>query len=271
MEWKRMPTLKEYCQETKTRYYQSFANNRVPVRLERPIISITFDDVPRTALENGVPILDRHNIKATFYVATGLSKDSINKSRDENIKYESYLYPDDIAGLHLSGHNIACHTYSHYMLDSGSPEGLERDAYKNIEALKSILGPVPIEHFSYPFGQVNFKTKKLLSKYYKSMRSSRPGINLSPTDLNLLRATSIYNPTFNKAHIIKLIKTTEQYGGWLIFYTHGVEDFPDNYSCTPVQFEWLIKQCSKSTAQLLTVSDACNTILSDRTALINKQ
>lgn len=266
-----MSNLKHFYRESKTRYYQSFINNRVPIKLERPIISITFDDTPRTALENGVPILDSHNIKATFYIAAGLSNDSINEPSNEIIKHEVYLYPNDILKLHHSGHNIACHTYSHYMLDTGSAEELERDARKNVRELKSILGPVSIEHFSYPFGQVNFKTKKLLSKYYKSMRSSQPGINLSPTDLYLLRATNIYNPTFNKAHIKQLINTAEQYGGWLIFYTHGVESSPDDYSCTPMQFEWLIKQCVKSTAQILPISEAYNAILSDHPTTNNIQ
>ncbi len=219
--------------------------------MQRPIISFTFDDVPRTAIINGQPILERHGIRATFYVAVGLSETNSIKSDSDD-----YFTPDDVLQLHSKGHDIACHTYSHYALDDGNANDLALDSAKNIESLGSIIGPDSIEHFSYPFGQVNFKAKKLLSKKYKTMRSSRPGINLGLTDLYLLRATSIYNPSFNKGSIKAVIEKAQRHGGWLIFYTHGVADEPDNYSCTPDQLEWVIQQCKKSDAEILSIADA---------------
>ena len=255
-----MVYLKNILRETKTRFYQSLANKRVLIKMERPIISITFDDVPRSVLDNGIPLLNSHNIKATFYVAMGLSNTD-NKNTD--ISKSTYLSPDDVLDLHSSGHDIACHTYSHYMLNKGTANGLALDARKNLNALTSTLGPIKIDHFSYPFGQVNFKLKSLLARDYKTMRSSRPGVNFGATDLYLLRATSIYNPTFNKDVIKACIEKTERYGGWLILYTHGVENRPDNYSCTPDQLAWVIRQCIKSTAQILPVSEAYTRIVSN--------
>lgn len=243
--------------EFKTSFYQSFVNHRVPIKLDKAIISITFDDVPRSAFKNGVPILDKYGVKATFYIATGLSLDIAN----DRINAEGYLRPDDILTLNRSGHHIACHTYSHYMLKKGNAEELLLDANKNVETLKGILGPIVIEHFSYPFGQVSFKAKRLLAENYKTMRSSQPGINNSLADMYFLRATSIYNPTFDRQVLSNVIKQAEQTGGWLILYTHGIEQNPDNYSCTLEQFDWVIQECSNSSAEILPVDQAYNKII----------
>ena len=252
-----MLNFRTILKEFKTSFYQSFVNHRVPIKLDKAIISITFDDVPRSAFRNGIPILDKYGIKATFYVATGLSLKNINDKKNG----DGYLHPDDIITLNKSGHHIACHTYSHYMLEKGNADELLLDAKKNVETLQGILGPIAIEHFSYPFGQVSFKEKELLAENYKTMRSSQPGINKSLTDMYLLRATSIYDPTFDRQVISNVIRQAEQIGGWLILYTHGVEQNPDNYSCTPEQFDWVLQQCSNSSAEILPVDQAYNKII----------
>ena len=251
-----MADLQYLLRESKTRFLQSFANNRINIQLEKPIISFTFDDVPRTALVNGIPILDQYNIKATYYVAMGLSC-----FQSSNNELEAYLDPDDILELHRNGHDIACHTYSHYMLKTGTAKDLAHDADKNVRKLKALLGTTSIEHFSYPFGQVNFKEKKLLANSYKTMRSSRPGINTSKTDMHLLRATSIYNPTFEKNKLIKIIEDAERQRGWLIFYTHGVNNKPDAYSCKTEQLQWVIQQCLASSFRILPISEAYSCII----------
>ena len=204
-----MLKLKCFLQESKTIYLQSLYNKRVPIRMERPIISITFDDVPRTVITNGVPILDSFNVKATFYTAMGLSDQCTNESIESNKSREVYLSYGDILELNRCGHDISCHTYSHYMLDKGTAQGLARDAQRNVRELCELLNCASIDHFSYPFGQVGFNVKRLLANNYKTMRSSRPGINQLTTDLYLLRAISIYNPTFDKKAIKLIIKKVE--------------------------------------------------------------
>jgi peptidoglycan/xylan/chitin deacetylase (PgdA/CDA1 family) len=176
--------------------------------------------------------------------------------------HETFLGPEEILDLNRCGHDISCHTYSHYRLSSGTAESMALDAQRNVRELCQLLDVASIDHFSYPFGQVNFKAKRLLGKNYKTLRSSRPGINQVSTDMYLLRAISIYSATFDKESIKRMIEKAELSGGWLIFYTHGVTDNPDAYSCTPEQFEWLLTQCKASTAQVLPVSQAYKSIVS---------
>jgi peptidoglycan/xylan/chitin deacetylase (PgdA/CDA1 family) len=259
-----MYDLKYFIRELKTSYLQLRVSKRVPVRMDRAIISITFDDVPRSAMTNGVPILDSFNVKATFYIAMGLSTSNLEDTHNNKNKYGIFLTPTDILELSHCGHDIACHTYSHYMLDSGTADELELDAQRNVRELCALLDLSSIEHFAYPYGRVNFTLKKLLAKNYKTMRSTLPGINQKSTDMYLLRANGISNHTFNKVIIRQMIKDAEHTGGWLIFYAHGVKYQPDAHSCSSEQFEWLIRECKSSSAQILTISEAYSTIIKSR-------
>jgi peptidoglycan/xylan/chitin deacetylase (PgdA/CDA1 family) len=252
--------IKKAVQESKTRFYQSFFNKPHRLELDKAIISVSFDDVPVSVFTNALPILDRYCVKATFYVACGLTSD-LYTSQNTGAAEKRFLTPENILHLDRMGHDIACHTYSHYRLEQGSAEQMQRDAEKNIQALSKLLGDKPIEHFSYPFGQVSFKAKRLLSPHYKTMRGSRPGINLKNIDLYLLRAISVYNPIFNQPVLTKIIERAVHNGGWLIFYTHGVEDNPDRYDCTPEQLAWVLSEAVKSGAHILSVADAYNLIM----------
>jgi peptidoglycan/xylan/chitin deacetylase (PgdA/CDA1 family) len=223
-------------------------------------VSFTFDDVPRSAFINGVPLLDKAGIKATFYVSLGLSAGEGCADPEG----DDYLTLDEIRSLHSQGHHIACHTHSHYRLSTGSVNGLVADAKRNVALLEELLDDTPVRHFSYPFGEVNFRLKHLLSADYDSMRSSRPGINLGAADLNLLRATSIYNPGFSRASMLKVIDRAASQGGWLIFYTHGVDSMPDEHSCTPEQLAWIIEQCMSRDMAILPVSRAYEMVRSNQ-------
>jgi len=251
-----MRFIRQWLQDAKTLYLQLLSGRHVYVKPQRPIVSITFDDVPRSAYCNGLPVLDKYGVKGTFYVAMGLS------SGEAQGGGEAYLSLDEVRDIHARGHDISCHTFSHYPLSGGSAEGAFLDSRRNVEALNAVLDGVPIEHFSYPFGEVNFREKRLLSSCFKTMRSSRPGMNAGWSDLNLLKATPIYNPRFDPDTIRKLIERAVSKKAWLVFYTHGVEETPDDYGCTPDQLEWVVKQCKESEATLLPISEAYRQIVS---------
>lgn len=251
--------LKTAKREAKTRYYQAFANSPRQIKLDQALISISFDDVPYSALEFGVPLLDKHNIKATFYIASGLCPADGDVS-DPGEEGTRFLSSAEVAELDRQGHDIACHTFSHYMLSKGSAQEIEADAKKNVQVLHDLLGETKVEHFSYPFGEINYPAKRLLSQHYKTLRSTRPGLNVGMSDLYFLRANTIYSSTFDEAAIKSSIEEAVQKGGWLIFYTHGVEDNPDPYSCTPGQLDWVLEQCASSGASVLPIAEACKVV-----------
>jgi hypothetical protein len=66
-----------------------------------------------------------------------------------------------------------------------------------------------------------------------SCRGIDGGINGSTTDLNLLRANSLYGDVDQFAASESLLSENVRRGGWLIFYTHDVRLNPSPYGCTP--------------------------------------
>ncbi len=154
-----------------------------PVTIDggRSMISFTFDDVPRNVIENALPVLDEHGVKGTFYVALGMSRDN-----------EEFLAEDDVCALAESGHRIGSHTFTHYSLRKGSPEGLCEDALAGRRALERLVGG-PVEHFAFPYGAVSVRSKTLLRDAFATMRTSMRGINAGRVDLNYLRAENLYS------------------------------------------------------------------------------
>jgi hypothetical protein len=79
--------------------------------------------------------------------------------------------------LAKAGHDIGCHTLTHYSLKRGSAQGLYEDARAGKQALESALAGPPIEHFSWPYEAVTAPAKALLHGTFATMRTSTPGVN----------------------------------------------------------------------------------------------
>ena len=228
-----MGMVKRTMSELKARYLSCRTAGSVPLYLEQPVFTVTFDDVPHSALKNGPSILENYGVRATWYFSHSFLGQDFGT--------------DDIRMLVEHGHDIQCHSYSHYQLSHGSAQGLYQDARKNRAFLKeNIIPEHSIEHFSYPFGEVSVSAKRLLLRDYKTLRSVYPGVNIGRVDLGLLRANPIYLSTFNPNNFSKLVALAVENNGWLILYTHGVDVSPDRWSCTPELLESAIDSCIKA-------------------------
>ena len=86
----------------KLEYLSSFARREVDVQFRQGVCSITFDDVPASAFDNGVPVLEQHEVFGTFYISGSFAEN------------ENFISLDRISQLARDGHDVACHTYSHY-------------------------------------------------------------------------------------------------------------------------------------------------------------
>ena len=191
--------------------------------MDRPVVSLSFDDVPLSAFEIGVPILEASAVKATFYVCLGI----------EGASDERFIGADEIVALSDAGHEIGCHTFSHYRLATGSARGLVRDAIRNKNALGRLIGEKNVSSFSFPFGEVSLSAKRALRGEYDSLRSSRPGINRRTIDLACLRSFSVQRDVVSVPIISAWLDDLQEKGGWAIFYTHGVSRNPGYYDVRP--------------------------------------
>lgn len=228
-----MDTLRSALARLKAVTLEHVASRPITTGLRAPAVSLTFDDVPQSAVRNGVPILLDHHADATFYVASGLGSD------------DGGLAAFDLETLNRHGFDIACHTYSHYSLDQGTTEGLALDAERNRVAFEE-RGLRPARDFSYPFGEVTASAKRVIGRSYATARSVYPGVNGQGSDLLLLRANTLFSSTVNWEAVRRLLGEAAERTGWVIFYTHGVDDNADVRGCTPDDLDRFLIECERA-------------------------
>jgi peptidoglycan/xylan/chitin deacetylase (PgdA/CDA1 family) len=236
-----MSWLSAVLREGKTRWLQSLYSRPVRTVPDTPLVSLSFDDVPLSAFRHGRPVLDRYNVKATFYVCLGMQEES------------RFLGPQEVRTLYLEGHEIGCHTYGHYRLAFGSARGMAADAKRNRDELAKIIDGVPPLSFSYPFGYISDGVKRKLGMHYHTLRSSRPGVNSGISDFNCLSAISLQSPSFSTSLVDFWLDEVSRCRGWLIFFTHGISPEPGRYDLTPHMLEALLTGCLRRGLQILPV------------------
>jgi peptidoglycan/xylan/chitin deacetylase (PgdA/CDA1 family) len=102
-------------------------------------IALTFDDGPDTEVTPRVlDILERHNAKATFFLIG-----SRVAGRGELARR-----------IHLDGHEIGNHTWSHHKLSDLSPEMIQQEVAKAQEAIAAAGVPAP-RLFRPPYGAID--------------------------------------------------------------------------------------------------------------------
>jgi len=121
-----------------------FATRHLNFKLDRSVISISFDDFPKSVMENALPLLDQYGWKASFYVAAGLE----NTTNHLGLHFNR----NDLLLLQEQGHEIGCHTYNHLNItelsellenDFSSMRGIMRGIHYNKADLNQVKS-VPI-------------------------------------------------------------------------------------------------------------------------------
>lgn len=205
-------------------------------------VSFSFDDFPRSALEAGGAILERHDVRGTYYVALGLAGSDGNQGPIAD--------RGEILEAHQRGHEIACHTYSHLDCSRATVALIRDELRRNADGLAELLDGFPLRNFAYPYGRYLLPVKRLVAPLFASSRGTCGGSNQGDVDFADLRGTRIYAPQYNEAALKRLIDRNAEIGGWLIFYTHDVGDAPSAYGCTPGQLEAVVAHAVTRSAVL---------------------
>lgn len=245
MEWQIQMALMDNLRNLWFAFHSVFFTQRADIRLKRPLLSITFDDVPASAFDAGLPVLEQHKCKATFYICGSYTGKT------------GYLDKRRIQTLIESGHEIGCHSFSHLRTDLALPHKTAEDCEKNRDFAKRHFG-YELKNFAYPYGAISLLNKKALSGVYHSLRGVHGGINAGRIDLNLLRANALYG--LSTVQIEELFQTAAKAGGWLIFYTHDVSSTPTPHGCTPEQLTDLAKKAAALDFQVVTVEEGLRKI-----------
>src|SRR6266481_4405255 len=218
------------------------------VQPQRPLISFTFDDFPRSAIRTGGAILNRFGVAGTYYAALGL----VDKSTPSG----QIFSVDDLPTLFEQGHELGCHTFAH--CDSwGTPtEVFEQSLVDNREALHRLFPDVDFRTFAYPISLPKPKTKARTSEYFVSCRGGGQRFNVGQVDLNQLSAYFVEKTRDNIQAIKDIIDENRRACGWLIFATHDVVEDNTPFGCTPEFFHNVVQYAVSSGAQIVPVIDA---------------
>ena len=193
---------------------------------KRAAISLTFDDARHTQITNGIPLLDKHGVKATFYVSLGRLEEQLEAWK----------------AAAANGHEIGNHTLTHpcsgnfsfivadralenYTLDRMRAELVESNA-----AIERLLDVTPIS-FAYPCGQKyvgrgrNLKSYvPLIAQHFLSGRGWMDEWANDPAycDMAQLMAMELDGKSFEQ--IKELIDRRLADGGWLVLAGHEIDD-----------------------------------------------
>ena len=223
--------------------------------LQQSIISFSFDDCPKSAIDNGLPLLEAEGWRGTVFVASGLCETTNHLGL--------HISEADIVDVYNRDHEIADHTFSHLSSDDVSVPEFMADIERNQQTFTR-LGLPRSRHFAYPYGHVSPALKKALRKRFQTLR----GVVSSPKtiqDANLLNATRVYSNDSIEFVLeqISNAKTTPQ---WLHLFTHDIRDTPSEFGCTIEDFKTVISAVRNSALRVMTVDDAYRTIIKRRSA-----
>jgi len=230
-----------------TRWVREFPGPLQPIAGTRPILSITFDDVPVSALTNGAHILEAHNARGTFFAAGGLA----GRCEDER----TLLSAEGYAALAARGHEIGCHTFSHASVRTLSAGRLAEDLERNARYFAGIPGGVVARNFAFPYAVAAPQVRRILARRFRSCRGGHPGINRRAIDRGYLRAVEIRRQTTLDALTVWIDDLIGE-PGWLIFFTHDVSPDPTMFGCTPEMLERVVSRALTRGCAVLTVDAA---------------
>lgn len=190
-------------------------------------VSLSFDDARSSQLEVGIPILDKQNVKATFYISPRYFEERL----------------DDWKKAFSNGHEIANHSlvhpcsgnYSwsrHKALENYTLAQMEKELMDANNIIKQHIGKAPIS-FAYPCGQSFIGRGKELKSYIPNVanmfvtgRGWKNEFANDPTfcDLANLAGRELDGLSFEQAK--ERIENAKENGDWLILAGHDIGE-PD--------------------------------------------
>jgi peptidoglycan/xylan/chitin deacetylase (PgdA/CDA1 family) len=231
-----------------SRRYLFLNSRRKSIPANTAFISFTFDDFPESAAIVGTQLLEEHDWRGTFYLAS----ESVGKDSAVG-KISSFAAAQQIQ---MKGHEIGNHTHTHFRCLGARKEDLRRDMENSFAALAHLSG---VRNFSLPFGVYDASALNVLSGHFDTIRTITPGINRGMVDFNLLKANRVYHTT-DMLELKAKIQDVSANGGWLIFYTHDISAEPSDYGCTEIQFKLLLSWIAQCQVEVLTVKQVVERI-----------
>ena len=189
----------------------------------RAAVSLSFDDGRESQLIHGLPILDRHDVKATFYVTPSCVDPHLDQWR---------RVADD-------GHEIGNHSLSHVCsgnfgwgacktLEEMDLDDMEADILAGRDGLAERFGRVP-RTFAYPCGQdfvgrgENCRSyTPLVAKYHIAGRRFREETFNDPGFCDLTRLAGAEGDGCPFEQLREMLQRAQEQQDWMVLAFHDV-------------------------------------------------
>jgi peptidoglycan/xylan/chitin deacetylase (PgdA/CDA1 family) len=190
---------------------------------KRAALSLTFDDARPSQIDRGLPILDAHDVKATFYV-------SMN-----NVEAR----PQDWRAAIANGHEIGNHTLNHpcsgnfawsqvNALEDYTLERMEKELIDANAIIQEILGVMPTT-FAYPCGQTYVGRGQhlhsyipLVAQHFVAGRGFKAEACNDVVYCDLANLNGVDMDCASWEYLRDWIEKTVETGGWLVLAGHTV-------------------------------------------------
>lgn len=234
------------------RWARFAARTPIPLDLDHAIVSFTFDDFPKSAATIGAAALERHGWRGTFYASAAYAGGETHHGR--------MFDAGDLLRLSNHGHEIGCHTYSHIDASRAGTGDVLADVARNARALELMGLEEEIESFAFPYGEATPAAKRALSERFSTLRGIHARINRGEADRTLVRSVPIDGGKAKVERAVEAAHTLSRHPGWLVYYTHDIQEAPTEWGCTPAQFERVCEAVEASGARVMTMAAARRTI-----------
>lgn len=218
-----------------------------PLRLERPLASLCFDDFPRSAWHVGGPILARHGVKASFYPA-GSFCGRCAEGADQ-------FTAADLREVRDAGHEIGCHSFSHRPASGMSARAFADDLDRNAAFLRDEAGVAP-RTFAYPYGLFSPGSLAVTRPRFAGARRVRGGVNAGIVDTHRIAAFPLEVRSWSAAAFARAVDETVRRRGWLVLFTHDVSEAPTPYGCTPAMLKDTVEGLERSGVEIVSAAAA---------------
>ena len=216
-------------------------------------VSLSFDDARASQVEGGAALLDRHGVKATFYVVPS----SVERRLDGWKKVAA------------SGHEIANHSLNHRCsgnfpfsrgkaLEDYSIDEMRRELVEANTQIATLLGVPPPESFAYPCGQT-FVGRGVNTQSYVPVAASlfvtaRGWLDEAPNDpayVDFAQITGLESDGKDFEDILPIVESARKTGFWVVLAGHdmgasgrqvtrlGMLDKLSAYAADPANGVWI--------------------------------
>ncbi len=190
---------------------------------KRVAVSLSFDDARTSQIDVGLPLLNRHQVKATFYVNPP--------------HMESRL--DGWKRAAASGHEIGSHTNSHpctvnypfsanNALENYTLSSMAKEIDAATAEMKRLLGITPLT-FAYPCGQKFVGRGKGVKSYvplvavrFLAGRGFRDEGPNDPVHCDLAQILGVESDGLTFDQMKNMVSEAAGHGAWLVFAGHEI-------------------------------------------------